>query len=824
MSPRSVRSPRGPPVPLLLSEFPSPPTFIPPSPNPPPSRPPSLPLPPVPGPSPLSEQDLVYITNAARSRRTSRISTSSNSSWRDSAASFASTSSGPSTVPASSAMSTFPQSSSRNRTESLTSISAHSVRSFSSNGSLSVPLPSYATPRAFTSDRARSPPITVAVNEAILEDEELPSVDASEHSLTRTSLADIPRTTPSPRPFARSSHDESISSIDMHDLPALQDDDTTDLDSQALSFHLRMRAARSKSATHKYRISQAATQPRRSTSPTNSERTHSPPPTQHPRSREPSQDAGHASNAFPHMPPPPDDSDRRRQSEGGAPLASRSLLAYVNKRDDDEELWNEESFVEDYGLMIEDGEGDFGIPPDDDEGGDSDSSLDLHTPLPNLMLRDGMLSPHSKLLPQNTRAESPMILADGNRPGSILSVASTTKSGVIKDERDTHQRRVRHRDGRLLKGGIGLTTGLGWSDSEDEGAPSPLTKRLSHLALSRRSSASSLSSTPRSSRSHPHPLSRSFSAEGKSGLLQSSQKTKGRPSLPPTSWPKRAQSGSSTLSLSIPEHGSPEQPSRSQARFSEPSSSSVDTFAESQSHDQVVTPSSSSTQSLLGPVTPDATDVLYTASLGSWDRDKSLPPIPLSRGPSVASLRPKASSSDMKSGIARPSAPLSSRPISSGSEVSDASAPALLPHTPKTPRMYATSTLPTARTPRPLQLSASLGAGMPPGEKPGSALGYNRRHDPQRARALSGPPSAHAHAGTLRYNARPPSLPTASGLPKSGSTDSVLSEQGVPVRPRTGTGMVYKKSASNLTRAAASVQAQSRLRMPTERSAAPAAV
>ena len=39
-----------------------------------------------------------------------------------------------------------------------------------------------------------------------------------------------------------------------------------------------------------------------------------------------------------------------------------------------------------------------------------------------------------------------------------------TKSGIIKDERDTVTRRVRHRDGKLLRGGIGLTTGLGWSD------------------------------------------------------------------------------------------------------------------------------------------------------------------------------------------------------------------------------------------------------------------------------------------------------------------------------------------------------------------------
>ena len=71
-------------------------------------------------------------------------------------------------------------------------------------------------------------------------------------------------------------------------------------------------------------------------------------------------------------------------------------------------------------------------------GGDSDSSLDLHTPLPyvcvssvslkltiftfsHLMLRHGLLSPNSKLLPQaDSRAATPL---DG-RPGSILSIVS----------------------------------------------------------------------------------------------------------------------------------------------------------------------------------------------------------------------------------------------------------------------------------------------------------------------------------------------------------------------------------------------------------------
>ncbi|PPQ90507.1 hypothetical protein CVT25_014189 [Psilocybe cyanescens] len=162
--------------------------------------------------------------------------------------------------------------------------------------------------------------------------------------------------------------------------------------------------------------------------------------------------------------------------------------------------------------------------------GDSDSSLDLHTPLPHLMVRHGLLSPNSKLLPgAASRATTPMAV-DG-RPGSIMSVASNgsmmTKSGIIKDERDTPMRRVRHRDGKMLRGGIGLTTGLGWSDSEDEDAPSPLTRRLSSLNLSRRSSASSLGngipSRPSSHHQHSqqsryrHPLSRSYSSGALTG-------------------------------------------------------------------------------------------------------------------------------------------------------------------------------------------------------------------------------------------------------------------------------------------------------------------
>ncbi|KAI6015273.1 hypothetical protein F5J12DRAFT_524260 [Pisolithus orientalis] len=156
---------------------------------------------------------------------------------------------------------------------------------------------------------------------------------------------------------------------------------------------------------------------------------------------------------------------------------------------------------------------------EDDDAYGSDSSIDLHTPLPHLMLRHGMLSPNSKLLPQpsvDSLNRMSMVSDVSNLSyfsnASNVSLASTS-SKHPKDSRDTPRRRTRHRDGKLLKGGIGLTTGLGWSDSEDEDAPSPLTRRLSRIVLSRSTSASSFHSS-RSSHSQPclpHPLSRSIS-------------------------------------------------------------------------------------------------------------------------------------------------------------------------------------------------------------------------------------------------------------------------------------------------------------------------
>jgi hypothetical protein len=430
----------------LLSEFPIPPSFIPQNvqqqaTNPPPSRPPSLPLPPIPGPSPLSENDLYQISAAARSRRTSRLSTTSSnsSSWRGSVASIASAGSRPPsfTSPAPAAVTS--QHPGRNRPES--------VNSARSNTSLPAPLSSYSTARAANPDNHRPLPISKAVNPAILEDDESLSVDHVEPSLTLTSLSDIPR---SPLPHLHPDvgdeptiHGERLSSIDMRDLPALQDDDITDLDSQAHSIHQRAHVSRPKSPSHKSRIRQAMPRPqpqsngiltggkvhRRSSStaqhsrnresphdaseaptqgkfhPDGSDRASSPDvasilaTTPRPRRRSETSSTGSRSRSQSRRRPPKSLPGSRRTSaagrasvfsvpdqhtrQGSASVTSRCLLAYADNADDADELWNDDSLLEDYGVVIGGGDGHFAsVPDEDDVSGDSDSSLDLHTPLP----------------------------------------------------------------------------------------------------------------------------------------------------------------------------------------------------------------------------------------------------------------------------------------------------------------------------------------------------------------------------------------------------------------------------------------------------------
>ncbi|KAG8741216.1 hypothetical protein FRC10_003175 [Ceratobasidium sp. 414] len=156
---------------------------------------------------------------------------------------------------------------------------------------------------------------------------------------------------------------------------------------------------------------------------------------------------------------------------------------------------------------------------------DSDSDLDLSTPLPHMMLRAGLLSPRSTIITELVEMPLPASQSNLSARGEALRLKGEK---VWKAE---SKRKVRHRDGRNLRDGVGLTTGLGWSDSEDEDAPSPLRRRLSSvllakaqsrpasrlsrqsaLTLSRCSMSSNIDSTSVSSQSLPrtpstHPLS-----------------------------------------------------------------------------------------------------------------------------------------------------------------------------------------------------------------------------------------------------------------------------------------------------------------------------
>ncbi|KAH7337893.1 hypothetical protein B0J17DRAFT_718651 [Rhizoctonia solani] len=150
---------------------------------------------------------------------------------------------------------------------------------------------------------------------------------------------------------------------------------------------------------------------------------------------------------------------------------------------------------------------------------DSGSDLDLSTPLPHMMLRAGLLSPRSTIITE--ALESTPIPA---RNAKLSAKGEALRARGEKVWKAETRRKDRHRDGQNLRDGVGLTTGLGWSDSEDEDAPSPLRRRLSsvllakaqtrppsqlsrqsytHISLSRRSTFSNLESSSVSSASNP---------------------------------------------------------------------------------------------------------------------------------------------------------------------------------------------------------------------------------------------------------------------------------------------------------------------------------
>ncbi|KAI0764230.1 hypothetical protein BD413DRAFT_196757 [Trametes elegans] len=184
--------------------------------------------------------------------------------------------------------------------------------------------------------------------------------------------------------------------------------------------------------------------------------------------------------------PPP--AHGRKPSAMAIPSSWKGIKAGEKAGDGDTE-----SIISDYGTLLKDDDSEMERMLEG-EGSESDSSIDIHTPLPHLMFRDGLLSPRSKLLPGGSAPLSVYLdddAADATRAGSVLSLASNatstmTKSGVYRDPRDTQRRRTRHKDQALLRAGMGLTTGLGWSDSEDEDAPSMLTRRLITTSIAQR--------------------------------------------------------------------------------------------------------------------------------------------------------------------------------------------------------------------------------------------------------------------------------------------------------------------------------------------------
>ncbi|PPQ76682.1 hypothetical protein CVT26_004481 [Gymnopilus dilepis] len=516
----------------------------------------------------------------------------------------------------------------------------------------------------------------------------------------------------------------------------------------------------------------------------------------------------------------------------------------------------------------------------------------------HLMVRDGLLSPNSKLLPgAASRAATPM---DG-RPGSMLSVVSQgsvmTKSGIIKDERDTPMRRVRHRDGKLLRGGIGLTTGLGWSD---------------------RSSASSImtgttsASRPPGSFGQRHPLSRSFSSgalsehqqsrrsfprhefdefdddyleeEDEEGDVDNTLKETGewaqaqrqrsripsggssilsRPpsksSLPPTSWQHRTttsgvsgisrssggtvasrtsrtstSSVGSTFSLEVTTpDGEARTKTPSLSRIRTPSggahglglrrdsteSSGAATASGvgigrpsamkkgSRDDVSVTTPSSTaSTLSIPMPATPkdadqdvgeDEMSASTTPVPGSkirlgYNKDKSLPPLPLRSVPSLSRVDGTTTtrSTTSSSGIAAPGSKYAFPRARTFSSTSSASASASTPSPPSA--IPKTSTSPTSPKVRPLQLPrhAARAAGDRPAVPVPSVLSSSASRGSLRTPSL----------GSATLSPTSPNSASAS-VPSSPLPSPDLNGAGTGIakpKPRTGTGMVYRSSSSKM--------------------------
>ncbi|KAG7088083.1 hypothetical protein E1B28_012114 [Marasmius oreades] len=531
---------------------------------------------------------------------------------------------------------------------------------------------------------------------------------------------------------------------------------------------------------------------------------------------------------------------QRRASEGLSRESRESRFARLERElegigSDEESLGG---YPADQGRLFEDARRSTGsddLLMEDDEGSASDSSLDIHTPLPHLLLRDGALSHKSKLLPSTSLSSTDSVeslTSLTGRPGSVISVRSTdSKASLFKDTRDTPVRRLRHKDGKLLKGGLGLTTGLGWSDSEDEDAPSPLTRRLSSVVLSKKTSLISLargrpSSNIHESKSHGNLRASSYSTRSgnSSGFsrrpsdLSSSQSTttlleadefecsdddsyasatyhgyspgtqqvRGLISsgMPPSSWQRgfrqansigsrRGVSSASSLALSIPP---PATTPNSKACGKILSRSTSESSIRGPAHFQYAapeelskTPSSSSSVSSVSipaPLTPKD-DEVHTPTPHSvirTDPNKILPPLP---NPKTGSIR-RPAAPGLAARFASPgyTSPRG-RSNSIGTTLSTSSSAPAVSDAPPLPNTGISASSSTSSL-KPLKLPRySAGVSQKPALVPTVSGTENQLH-------TSPTPT--------------PTLPTtpltiSSGLPK----------------PRTGTGMTYRKSSSSQT-------------------------
>ncbi len=109
----------------------------------------------------------------------------------------------------------------------------------------------------------------------------------------------------------------------------------------------------------------------------------------------------------------------------------------------------------------------------------------------------------------------------------MLSASSTVLKALDSDapssfrHQNNEQRKRRHRDGKLLREGVGLTTGLGWSDSEDENAPGPLRRKISDMILKRTMNTAATSRSNLNSKPIPSPITPEMTPDSSTNSLKS---------------------------------------------------------------------------------------------------------------------------------------------------------------------------------------------------------------------------------------------------------------------------------------------------------------